>query len=110
MAGPFVEFLVPEPFPESEMVQFWMRGGNIPLREAADTFMAARHPDPRVFRVKVGANGLSSFGHLWDTSDAPTLHGTVAWVGNGLLCYAQVDLAWFDDEGPPTVMPVVVFH
>ena len=92
MAGPFVEFLAPEPFPESEMVQFWMQGGNIPLREAADTFMDARHPNPRVFCVKVGANGLSFFGHLWDKSGASTLHGTVAWVGNSLLCYARSTL------------------
>ena len=71
--------------------------------------MAARFPDPRVFRVKVGGNGLSVFGHLWDNSDASGLHGTVAWVGNGLFCCAQVDLAWFDDEGPLAMMPFFVF-
>ena len=54
MAGPFVEFLAPEPFPESEMVQFWIRGGNTPLREAVETFMGAWFDAPRVFRVKAG--------------------------------------------------------
>ena len=110
MAGPFVEFLAPESFPESEMVQLWIRGGNIPLREAAETFMAARFPDPRVFRVKVGGNGISAFGHLWANSDASDLYGTVAWVGNGLLCCAQVDPGWFDDEGPLAMMSFFVFH
>ena len=110
MAGLLAEFLAPESCEGSCLVQFWTRGGNLPTRQAATVFLRARFADSRAFAVKVGDNMVSIFAHMWEEADASNLHGTVAWVGNTMLCCAQVDDALLHDEGPPADMPVIVFH
>ena len=63
-----------------------------------------------MFKVRVGDDGVSVFGDLWYQADALAMHGVTLWVGNSLLCCAEVDPSLLHDENPPEYTPLVIFH
>jgi hypothetical protein len=78
MAGHVVEFLAPPPFVGGSMLQFWVRGGDVSLENAARAFLETYFDDRRLFSIKHGVVGGCVFGHMWNRSDTFNLHGSAA--------------------------------
>jgi hypothetical protein len=65
--------------------------------------------DRRLVSIKIGADGISIFGRLWNRSDAFGLHGKAAWVGNIVVCCAKVDPSLLYDARASVFVPVIRF-
>jgi hypothetical protein len=109
MAGRAVEFLAPPPFIDGNIVQFWVRGGNVSLENATRVFLEDYFDDRRVVSIKKGADGVSVFGRLWNRRHAFDLHGSVAWVDNTVVCCAKVDPSLLYDARASVFVPVIQF-
>jgi hypothetical protein len=102
-----IAFLAPAPVVGSTMLQFWVRGGHVSLAGGASAVLRACIADSHRYHMKWGWDGMRLFAHMWEESDASNLHVHVFWVGDSLVCCAQVNLALLYDEDLPKVYPVV---
>jgi hypothetical protein len=109
MVGPVVEFLSPLLFDDGSMLQFWVRGGNRFLGNAACKFFGAYFDDHRLFKIKRVVGGVCVFGYLWNRGDAFDLHGSADWVGNALLYCAKVDPNMLHDVRASAFVMVIRF-
>jgi hypothetical protein len=90
-AGHPIAFLAPAPVAGSSMLQFWIHGGHVSLASGASAVLRAHITDRRRYRLRWGWDGVSLFAHMWEVSDASGLHGHIFWVGDSLVCCAQVN-------------------
>jgi hypothetical protein len=102
-----IAFLAPAPVVGSTMLQFWVSGGHVSLAGGASAVLRARIADSHRYRLRWGWDGMRLFAHMWEEGDASSLHGHVFWVGDSLVCCAQVNPALLYDEDLPEVYPVV---
>lgn len=106
-----LEYVGPDGYDLSNVVQFFTAGGNISAWSAAHIVLGAKYADRRMFIIDHGKDGGGVYARLWEHGSGANLHGGLCWLNDTLVCCVQVNPLLLWNESVPLVRPVVrVLH